>query len=89
MEYQSLLHKKLHEGGFVFTAETTPPDASNKEVLLLRNYAIVLPLCLGLQALVCFHVQSAVLTGLPIASMVGLASIFIYTTFVQRPILID
>jgi len=34
MEYQSLLHKKLHEGGFVFTAETTPPDASSKEVLL-------------------------------------------------------
>ena len=34
MEYQSVLHKKLHEGGFVFTAETTPPDASNKEVLL-------------------------------------------------------
>jgi len=34
MEYQSLLHKKLHEGRFVFTAETTPPDASSKEVLL-------------------------------------------------------
>ena len=34
MEYQSALHKKLHEGGFVFTAETTPPDASSKEVLL-------------------------------------------------------
>ena len=34
MEYQSALHKKLHSGGFVFTAETTPPDASNKEVLL-------------------------------------------------------
>jgi methylenetetrahydrofolate reductase (NADPH) len=37
MEYQSLLHKKLHEGGFVFTAETTPPDASNKEVLLQKT----------------------------------------------------
>ena len=37
MEYQSLLHKKLHEGGFVFTAETTPPDASNKEVLLEKT----------------------------------------------------
>ena len=34
MEYQSTLHKKLHDGGFVFTAETTPPDASSKEVLL-------------------------------------------------------
>jgi len=36
MEYQSALHKKLHEGGFAFTAETTPPDASNKEVLLQK-----------------------------------------------------
>ena len=34
MEYQSTLHKKLHDGGFIFTAETTPPDASNIEVLL-------------------------------------------------------
>ena len=34
MEYQSTLNKKLHDGGFVFTAETTPPDASSKEVLL-------------------------------------------------------
>ena len=34
MEYQSTLHKKLTEGGFVYTAETTPPDASNQEVLL-------------------------------------------------------
>jgi len=34
VEYQSTLHKKLHAGGFVFTAETTPPDASSKEVLL-------------------------------------------------------
>ena len=34
MEYQSLLHKKLHSGAFVFTAETTPPDSSDKEVLL-------------------------------------------------------
>ena len=37
MEYQSALHKKLHEGGFAFTAETTPPDASNKEVLLEKT----------------------------------------------------
>ena len=37
MEYQSALHKKLYDGGFVFTAETTPPDASNKEVLLEKT----------------------------------------------------
>ena len=37
MEYQSTLHKKLHGGGFVFTAETTPPDASSKEVLLEKT----------------------------------------------------
>ena len=36
MEYQSSLHKKLSEGKFVYTAETTPPDASNKEVLLTK-----------------------------------------------------
>ena len=36
MEYQSLLHKKLLDGNFVFTAETTPPDSSNKEVLLKK-----------------------------------------------------
>jgi len=36
MEYQSLLHKKLHSGNFVFTAETTPPDASDTEVLLKK-----------------------------------------------------
>ena len=34
MEYQSLLHKKLLDKVFVFTAETTPPDASDKETLL-------------------------------------------------------
>ena len=37
MEYQSILHKKLHDGEFVFTAETTPPDASSKEVLLEKT----------------------------------------------------
>ena len=37
MEYQSLLHKKLSNGVFVFTAETTPPDASNQEVLLKKT----------------------------------------------------
>ena len=36
MEYQSLLHKKLDAGNFVFTAETTPPDASDKQVLLKK-----------------------------------------------------
>ena len=36
MEYQSPLHKKLHDGVFVFTAETTPPDAANKETLLRK-----------------------------------------------------
>ena len=36
MEYQSPLHKKLQDGVFVFTAETTPPDAANKETLLKK-----------------------------------------------------
>ena len=36
-EYQSLLHKKLLEGSFVYTAEATPPDASNKDVLLYKT----------------------------------------------------
>ena len=44
MEYQSILHKKLHKGAFIFTAETTPPDSSSKEVLIekikpLKNVA--------------------------------------------------
>ena len=34
MQKQSLLHNKLSEGVFVYTAETTPPDASDKETLL-------------------------------------------------------
>ena len=34
MEKQSLLQKKLVDKVFVYTAETTPPDASNKETLL-------------------------------------------------------
>ena len=37
MEYQSTFHKKLTEGVFVYTAETTPPDASNQEVLLKKT----------------------------------------------------
>jgi len=40
MEIQSKLHQKLLDKVFVFTAETTPPDASDKETLL-KN---VLPL---------------------------------------------
>lgn len=36
MEYQSSLHKKLSEGEFIYTAETTPPDASNQDVLLTK-----------------------------------------------------
>ena len=36
MEYQSSLHKKLSEGKFVYTAETTPPDAANQDVLLTK-----------------------------------------------------
>ena len=34
MEYQSPFHKKISNGSFVYTAETTPPDASDKDVLL-------------------------------------------------------
>ncbi len=34
MQFQSLLHKKLLDKDFIFTAETTPPDASDKETLL-------------------------------------------------------
>ena len=37
MEYQSPLHKKLHDGVFVFTAETTPPDASNQGNFITKN----------------------------------------------------
>jgi len=36
MEYQSSLHKKLSKGEFVYTAETTPPDAASQEVLLTK-----------------------------------------------------
>jgi len=36
MKYQSALHKKLSNGAFVYTAETTPPDASNQDVLLAK-----------------------------------------------------
>ena len=36
MEYQSSLHKKLSKGEFVYTAETTPPDAASQDVLLTK-----------------------------------------------------
>ncbi len=36
MEYHSTLHKKIKENNFVFTAETTPPDASDKKKLLTK-----------------------------------------------------
>ena len=44
MEYQSPLHKKLHDGVFVFTAETTPPDAASKETLIskIKPYKTIL-----------------------------------------------
>jgi len=34
MEYNSNLEKKLLEGEFVFTAETTPPDSTDQSILL-------------------------------------------------------
>jgi len=37
MEYQSVLHNKLLDGNFVYTAETTPPDSSDQEVLLKKT----------------------------------------------------
>ncbi len=37
MEFQSLLHKKLLKGTFVYTAETTPPDASDQNKLLEKT----------------------------------------------------
>ena len=37
MEYQSILHKKLLDGNFVYTAETTPPDSADQEVLLKKT----------------------------------------------------
>jgi methylenetetrahydrofolate reductase (NADPH) len=40
MKYHSQLHKKLSDGVFVFTSETTPPDAASKEILLKK----ILPL---------------------------------------------
>ena len=40
MEFQSLLHKKLLDGIFVYTAETTPPDSSNKDVLLMKTKSL-------------------------------------------------
>ena len=37
MEYQSSLHKKLSNGNFIFTSETTPPDTSSQEILLKKQ----------------------------------------------------
>ncbi len=37
MKYQSVLHNKLLDGNFVYTAETTPPDSSDQEVLLKKT----------------------------------------------------
>ena len=37
MEYQSLFHKKLLDGNFVYTAETTPPDSADQEVILTKT----------------------------------------------------
>ena len=37
MEHQSFLHKKLSNRSFVYTAETTPPDASNQDALLMQT----------------------------------------------------
>ena len=34
MNHYSLLHKKLLDGNFVYTAESTPPDSSDQDVLL-------------------------------------------------------
>ena len=36
MEYHSALHKKLLNGNFVYTAESTPPDSSDQAVLLKK-----------------------------------------------------
>ena len=36
MNIYSSLHKKLLDGTFVYTAETTPPDASDKDTLLTK-----------------------------------------------------
>ena len=40
MEYHSSLHKKLLEKNFVYTAETTPPDAADKETLLNKVFEL-------------------------------------------------
>ena len=40
MEFQSLLHKKLLDGIFVYTSETPPPDSSNKDVLLKKTKSL-------------------------------------------------
>ena len=37
MEIQSLLHKKLLDSTFVYTAESTPPDAADQDALLRKT----------------------------------------------------
>ena len=37
IEFQSTLHKKLLDGNFVYTAETTPPDSANQNILLKKT----------------------------------------------------
>ena len=37
IEIQSKLHKKLLEGYFVYTAETTPPDSADQNILLQKT----------------------------------------------------
>ena len=40
MQYQSILHKKLLDGKFVYTAETTPPDSSDQDILLKKTQSL-------------------------------------------------
>ena len=40
MKYQSSLQKKLQEKSFIYTAETTPPDASDKSVLINKTKSL-------------------------------------------------
>ena len=50
MKYYSSLHNKLSNSAFVYTAEVTPPDASDKETLLKKTlpFCIIITLLLGI-----------------------------------------
>ena len=48
MEHQSLFNKKLDEGLFIYTAETTPPDASDKNILISAHGNSLRALCKNL-----------------------------------------